>query len=593
MLASVKKCEGGGIFAGLLVHYAMRLTKRTIGFLIAIAIISLLGIMGIQLFLLKNAYEQKEQAFRQTVDNVLAAVNDGLETNDAVSKVFAVSIPRSLGKRSHAFVTMESNLRVDSTSTLPGVVLRDSEPELPMKVSGTTISYSVQSPQHVSIRVFDMLGREDTTIVDTFRWAGEYNVDLHSPKYSRGQYFYKYSTDSLSMIMQVMHGSSGGVVEQGVPGLHQEKIVREVVGQMTAKDRPPIEKRIQKAVLDSLIRTNLQEAGIDLPYEYAVTSSSPESLRIVSAHARPWDLQQSEFRARLFPSEMFLPRNDLVLYFPDRNIFLLRSMAPLVGATLLFMVGISFAFVYTTRTIFKQKRLSELMVEFINNMTHEFKTPISTIALASEAIARPDVLPDGERVLRYNEIIHDENARMKGQVDKILQMAVLEEGDYELNIAPLDIHEVIDKAVGNIALQVEGKGGTIDCTLSAGSHVIAGDAVHITNIIHNLLDNANKYSPGRPLITISTRNADGFLIVSVKDNGIGMNDEDARRVFDKYFRVPTGNMHNVKGFGLGLSYVKLMVDAHRGKVNISSSPGKGTTVEVMFPLGREAGETHS
>jgi two-component system phosphate regulon sensor histidine kinase PhoR len=264
--------------------------------------------------------------------------------------------------------------------------------------------------------------------------------------------------------------------------------------------------------------------------------------------------------------------------------FLLRSMSPLLGATVLFMAGIVFAFSYSLRTIFKQKNISDALIEFINNMTHEFKTPISTIALASEAIARPDILQNGDKVLRYNEIIHDENARMKQQAEKILQMAVLEEGDYELHLVPLDAHEVIRKAVESIALQVERKGGQISCRLDAKASIVNADAVHMANIIHNLLDNANKYSPGEPRIEISTANTDGLLRIQVQDNGIGMNEDDARRAFDKYFRVATGNQHDVKGFGLGLSYVKLMVEAHKGSIRLKSAPGAGTTVELYFPV---------
>jgi two-component system phosphate regulon sensor histidine kinase PhoR len=243
------------------------------------------------------------------------------------------------------------------------------------------------------------------------------------------------------------------------------------------------------------------------------------------------------------------------------------------------------------KTIVKQKRLSEALVEFINNMTHEFKTPISTIALASEAIARDDILPEREKVLRYNSIIHDENARLKQQVDKILQMAVLEEGDYELSIAPVDVHEVIRKAVGNIALQVEQKGGKIACQLEARSSVINADPVHLANIIHNILDNSNKYSPKRPHIEVSSRNTDGLLTVSIRDDGIGMKEEDAKRAFEKYFRVSSGNQHDVKGFGLGLSYVKLMVEVHKGMVSLTSSPGRGTTVDLTFPVAHTPAES--
>lgn len=568
----------------------MRLSRKAIRILIVLVVISLLGIMAIQLYLLKNAYDQKEEALRQTVATVLAAVNDGLEARDAVSKVFAVGVSPPVDRRARTFISMESETRNDSISTRVKFGLPDRVHPLPMKVVGNKISYSVTSPQHVSIHVFDMLGREDTTIVDTFRWTGEYNVDLQSSKYAAGEYFYKYATDSISFIMQVMQGSPEGVVRQGGSDDKREKFVRKVVDQMVFKDRLPIEQRVKRPLLDSLVRINLKEAGIEMPYVYGVFSAHPDSLRIASSDTYDAELKGSDLRARLFPDEPFTQRNDLVLYFPNRQLFLLRSMGPLAGMTVVFLGGIIFAFAYTMRTIFKQKRVSDTLIEFINNMTHEFKTPISTIALASEAIARPDILPDGTKVLRYNEIIHDENARMKQQVDKILQMAVLEEGDFELNCVPLDVHEVIRKAVENITLQVEQKGGTIGCSLEAEASVVNADPVHLTNIIHNILDNANKYSPDAPRIEVSTRNADEMLKVSIRDEGVGMKEEDAKRAFEKYFRVSTGNQHDVKGFGLGLSYVKLMVEAMKGSVGLTSSPGDGTTLVLSFPVEKINGD---
>ena len=217
-------------------------------------------------------------------------------------------------------------------------------------------------------------------------------------------------------------------------------------------------------------------------------------------------------------------------------------------------------------------------------MTHEFKTPISTIALASEAIAQPEIHNDEGKLTKYNGIIQDENFRMKQQVDKILQMAVLEQGDYELNLAAVDLHELINNAVGNISVRVEDRGGKLETNLSASSHRIKGDAVHLINIINNILDNAIKYSPEGVHIIVQTHNEDSRIILSFIDDGIGIDSENLNRVFDKYFRVPTGNLHDIKGFGLGLSYVKLMVEGHNGDIKIKSKPGTGTTVDISFPV---------
>ena len=583
MLASVKKCKGAGNSHIQLVHYGMRLRRRTILVLIGLVIVSVIGIISVQVYLLKNTYDQKEEAFRQSVGSVLAGVNDGLETRDVVSDIFAAGLPLPLQGPVPSVVSVHTKTG-DTTATRLLLNGTPHLPSLPLKIAGDTLSYSVTRPQRVSIHVFDMLGREDTTVVDTFRQRGVYHVKLSPDKYSRGEYFYTYLADSSSFIIQMAQGKQGGIFVRENSLRHKEKVVRDVVEQLVTARRPSLESRVKPGILDSLLRSGMKEAEIDLPFAFGVQGSRPDTLRFVSQQGFADELRTSEFRARLFPGDVFAARNDLVLFFPGRRLFLLRSMAPMLGATALFIGGIIFAFAYTMKTIFRQKKLSETLVEFINNMTHEFKTPISTIALASEAIARDDVLAEKERVLRYNGIIHDENVRMKQQVDKILQMAVLEEGDYELTMTPVDVHDVIRKAVENMALQVERKTGRITCRLEADSCIVMGDAVHLANIIHNVLDNANKYSREQPRIEVSTRNTGDMLAVAVRDEGIGMKEEDARRAFEKYFRVSTGNQHDVKGFGLGLSYVKLMMEVHKGTASIRSLPGKGTTVDLVFPV---------
>jgi two-component system phosphate regulon sensor histidine kinase PhoR len=298
-------------------------------------------------------------------------------------------------------------------------------------------------------------------------------------------------------------------------------------------------------------------------------------------------LKRSEFRSRLFPNDIFAADDDLVLYFPQQNIYLLKQMVGLLSSSFILLGVVVFGFVYTVRTIYKQRQFAGLMVDFINNMTHEFKTPISTIALASDALANPGIVRDENRLLRYSRIIRDENTRMRNQVEKILEMAALEEGDYELNMAAVDAHKIIADAVQNITLQIEKRSGRIDCQLQATATVVEADEVHLANIIHNLLDNANKYSPEAPQITIATASDDTGLRIRIADKGLGLRPEDQKRVFEKYYRVPTGNVHDVKGFGLGLSYVKLMVEAHGGTVTVRSEFQKGSEFEISLPLKRD------
>jgi two-component system phosphate regulon sensor histidine kinase PhoR len=352
---------------------------------------------------------------------------------------------------------------------------------------------------------------------------------------------------------------------------------------MAFSELEPLQIRVDSLVLDSLIGRSLSENGINLAHAYGVTGYGADTLTI----ARPADfraeLAASPFRTSLFPHDIFAQPTDLVLYFPDHRTYLWGEIAPMLTASIVLTLIIIGCFAYTIRTIFAQRRFSGRLVDFINNMTHEFKTPISTVALAAEAIDRPEVVDNREKVLRFNEMIRTENRRMRTQVDKILQMAVLEEGDYDLEKEPVDLHEVIEQAAAGFALKVESRGGRMQTSLEASNATVYGDAVHLTNIIYNLLDNANKYTPESPRITVRTRNHANGIEIAVADNGIGIKTEDREYVFDKYFRVPSGNVHDVKGFGIGLSYVKMMVRAHGGSIRLDSEVGTGTTVTLSLP----------
>jgi signal transduction histidine kinase len=235
-------------------------------------------------------------------------------------------------------------------------------------------------------------------------------------------------------------------------------------------------------------------------------------------------------------------------------------------------------------TIRRQQQLASSMVEFINNMTHEFKTPLSTVKLAAEAIQRHDVIGRKTKVLQYNRMVAEEAQRMKRQVDRILDLAQLEEGDVELSFSRVDLHALLSEASRTFAMQVEARGGRLTLRRDAASATVQGDPVHLLNILHSLLDNANKYSPDAPDILVATANEGDLVVITIADRGIGIPADHQKRVFEKYYRVPTGKLHDVKGFGIGLSYVKLMVEAHHGTVQLQSHPGRGTTVVLRLPV---------
>lgn len=222
--------------------------------------------------------------------------------------------------------------------------------------------------------------------------------------------------------------------------------------------------------------------------------------------------------------------------------------------------------------------------DFINNMTHEFKTPIATISIATDSISNDKVINDAEKVRFFTGMIKKENLRMNEQVERILQIARLDRKEFEFNFKAVNVHELIEEAIAGISLQVEKKGGRIDTKLEAVNPVVTTDPVHFTNLIYNLVDNANKYSPDEPLITVSTTNCSKGIYLSVEDNGIGMSKSVQSRIFDKFYRLTSGNIHTIKGFGLGLSYVKAILEANNGSIKVYSEPGKGSRFVVFVPF---------
>lgn len=573
----------------------MKLQQRTVRWIVGLTVGSLAGLVVLQLILLRNAFELKEQAFRQNVLATMNSIAQKLQTAEAVGDVFRIAVETSgtpsVKRMTVYHVDADTGVvrsgQADSLVAVAKVLpVEFPPPKYPLRVEGPQISYSVPRREHVTLRVHDIAGQCDTVLVNDVREKGEYLLLITPTPCGGKDLIYKLSTDSLTYTTHVINGVNKGVLESISGTRDREAMVGRVLENLTIPDREPIHRRIDQALLDSVVGSSLRESGISLECAYAVAADPNDSLCLMQPAGYAEELHSSTLRSRLFPADFLFNKNQLVLYFPGQRLYLLRQVGPMLLATVALVGVIIFCLWFTIRTMVRQKQFAIRLVDFINNMTHEFKTPISTISVATETIIRPDVIEQKEKLLRYANVIQEENHRMKTQVDKILQMAVLEEGDFELKKTPLDIHDVIRRAVENIALQVEAKHGSVTYDLAAGDSIVNADPVHLSNVVYNILDNANKYSPEEPAIRVETRNLDGRIQIRISDRGIGISAEDAGRVFDKYYRVHTGNLHDVKGFGLGLSYVKMMMAAHGGDVSLQSSPGTGTTVTLALPASR-------
>lgn len=364
-----------------------------------------------------------------------------------------------------------------------------------------------------------------------------------------------------------------------------------------------LEQRIDPEFLDMVMKKSFANRNINpskdarYEYHYGIYSAEKQAFVVEDGHyliedQRPSgnpnettekNLYNTDLKVTLFPKEEIVS-GEIRLFFPNRSTIIWSSLLQSILGLFVCTGIILFSFFYTLKIVFRQKKVSEMKTDFINNMTHEFKTPIATISLASDSMVSPKISGDPEKVRRFAKIIKQENKRMNAQVEKVLQMALLDKEDFGLKISPINLHEVIERAVENIGLQVEKRDGTAKADLQATSPIIEGDSTHISNVINNLLDNANKYSPENPEISVHTRNVANGVEVIVKDNGLGMTKEAKKHIFDKFYRVHTGNLHDIKGFGLGLSYVKAIMTAHKGQIDVKSDLGKGSSFILTFPV---------
>ncbi len=357
-----------------------------------------------------------------------------------------------------------------------------------------------------------------------------------------------------------------------------------VQGMLNNEQENRIEDRIPASMLDSLIALEIKAHGITLDYGYGLLDQRRpnENFIFTNAPHRRESLVKSEFYTVLFQNDIYGSENILFIDFPEERSYIFGKVIAVLMASSVFMFLIIGASAFAVYTIIKQKKISEITKDFISNMTHELKTPISTVSLACEALMDPEIrqLPSSAR---YLTMIKEENGRLAMQVEKVLQIARLDKGDFKLKITSVNLHQVIEKTVRNILIQIEERNGRIDTFLEAENPMVEGDEVHITNIVNNLLDNANKYSPESPEITIRTLNDNKGVKLFVSDKGQGISNEMLNKIFDKFYRVPTGNVHNVKGFGLGLSYVKTMMEAHQGTIHVKSELNKGSTFIINLP----------
>ena len=360
------------------------------------------------------------------------------------------------------------------------------------------------------------------------------------------------------------------------------QVVEDVAAEMELYRRP-LSQRIDVAYIKSELERELSSRNINSAFNLEIKDRNTTLYAFANlSHERP--SPQNLYYTELFRADNERSSGRLAVYFPNKDNFLMGNMTVMLFSSIALLLVLISCFTYTIFTMLRQKKISEMKTDFINNMTHEFKTPVATIMIASESLRDPEIASDQTRAARLANIIYDENVRLGNHIERVLNIARLEKDNLKLEHQDVDMNDLAQAVVDSMELQLLKNEAQVHMRLDAAEAVVVGDELHLSNVLFNLVDNAIKYSKERPDITIRTKNIHGHIQITVADKGIGMSRDQLSKIFDQFYRIPTGNLHDVKGFGLGLSYVNDIVKRCGGKVQAKSEKDKGTTFEITLPL---------
>jgi two-component system phosphate regulon sensor histidine kinase PhoR len=595
--------------------------KRSIGLIIGLMGLALLGVMAMQLYFLRQSYQMQSELFDRSVNEAL---------NNVVSKVTKQDANNFLNARAQDKVIAidEAGVKVVKSSTNKRytaktkkkqtykqrkiALLRDSLERMIMHkklddelsnllMQEGTVDFLVEeqtdelgvvhvrlTPQAVRTRITNLRIPKKLHKYDTLRYfyqdpmIGKQLIQIPklNPLWVREQQR-KQKERQFAQIKKML-------VTDSLQNLNTNKTsVIENLAEDYRKYGQPLNKRLSPFWIDTLLRFELHSKGINLPFSYEVTTSN-DSLIFSKANdlqgEKPEFIAANTYQTPIFSKDVINDPGMIKLSFPQKNSLILGKMTATMGTTGGLLIVLIFCFGYTIFSILKQKKVSEMKIDFINNMTHEFKTPVSTIMIASEALRDTEITNDQSRVARLANIIFEENERLGSHIERVLNIARIEKNDFKLDKKPLDVNDMIAVVLDSMALKLHKCNAKTTLELDAEHAVIIADELHFSNVLYNLIDNAIKYSNDKPEITISTYTRSGQVVIKVADKGIGMNRDQQAKIFEQFYRIPTGNLHDVKGFGLGLSYVNTIVKRLNGTISVKSEKEKGSEFELKFAV---------
>lgn len=531
------------------------MNRRSLLFLSLFVGIILLSLIGVQVYWISNTIRVTEKHFDQDVNEAMNDVVYRMEKSATTAK-----LTQKFNFRKQAVRWLATNDTLQAGSRISKENMHDR--------NGFVISHN----NNYNERIFEELTTDSNGVI-TSKMSNSYFANDTMPKgdFGLGLKLGGKNADSIDRKMQFL--------------MHDSDVMNDIFDELVSINvYHDVKPHLDTSQIDSIVTKALQDKNIRIPFRYAILNSSSDTVIVASKSGMDSKYLQSPYKVNIFPKNVFIQARFLSLIFPSKTKYNLNGVEVTLLISILLIVLIIGAFYFTISTIIRQKKLGEIKSDFINNMTHEFKTPISTISLAGEVLSDKTIDKTPESVEKYLKIIKDENKRLAGLVENVLQAAVLDKGKLKFKIQECDLHQIINDVIQSLHLQIQNKRGVITTELNALRYSLFADRMHLGNIIYNLVDNALKYSKDAPQIMVSTESTNDGISISVKDNGIGIKKEDQKKIFETFYRVPTGNIHNVKGFGLGLSYVKAVVEKHGGHVEVQSELGEGSTFIVYLPF---------
>ncbi len=540
--------------------------RKSILGIILLMSLSLLGIIAAQYLWIQQSIKVQHEKFQASVYRALDNTVIRIEKEQNAEYIFREFLPRqsqqtttSYKKDGHGNIAIIRQQSIRSNTVQPKIIYQKKDTVITHGNTRIEVRSEVNgNGNHTAHQVWINASGESVDLIDLEERM------LHME-------------DSLDVVMKAMENRN-----KEIKAVYKQ-MRRELINRHNS-----LQQRIDLDYLKNVLKEELIQNGINTPFEFGVYN---QYLNQISDYkSDKFELNKAikapSIRVNLFPRDIFrgISPYELMIYFPDIASYLIKTQGWMVSLSSIFTLFILITFFITIRTILNQKKVSQIKTDFINNMTHEFKTPIATISLATDSILTPTILGNPEQMQNFLKIIKEENSRMNSHVERVLQMSQIEKKDFSVVRSSKDVHELILRAVDNMQLLINETGGKIITSLKADLSVFLIDEIHFSNVIINLLENALKYAKDKPEVNLTTSNTNNGILIKIADKGIGMTREQQNKIFEKFYRASSGNVHNVKGFGLGLSYVKAVIDAHHGSISVKSKVNIGTEFIIQLPF---------